>query len=39
MEKIEKMEEIKAIRVEMIHIYEKLNNKKNEIYRNYIDYL
>ena len=36
---MEKMEEIKAIRVEIKDIYEKLTNKKNDIYRNYIDYI
>ena len=33
------MEEIKAIRVEIKEIYEKLTNKKGEIYQNYIEYV
>jgi hypothetical protein len=36
---MEKMEEIKAIRVEIKEIYEKLTNKKGEIYQNYIEYV
>ena len=36
---MEKMEEIKAIRVEIKDIYEKLTNKKSEVYTNYIDYV
>ena len=32
------MEEIKAIRVEMKEIYDKITNKKGEVYSNYLDY-
>jgi hypothetical protein len=36
---MEKMEEIKAIRVEIKEIYEKLTSKKGEVYQNYIEYV
>ena len=36
---MEKMEEIKAIRVEIKEIYEKLTNKKSDVYANYLDYI
>ena len=36
---METMEEIKAIRVEIKEIYEKLTKKKGEVYNNYLEYV
>ena len=36
---METMEEIKAIRVEIKDIYEKLTKKKGEVYNNYLEYV
>jgi hypothetical protein len=36
---MEKMEDIKTIRLEIKEIHEKLTRKKGEVYNNYIEYV